>query len=346
MMIRVRAVRYPLKLVAAAFVYIVVALVCVSLGSVRFAPGEVFGALVNGVLRRAFFSGVAENAATIVWAIRAPRVLLTGIVGASLSIAGAAMQGLIKNPLADGSTLGVTSGGSLGAILAITLSISFPFMPGLSVTLMSVLFSFLSLVIILWFSGRIDANLSSNTIILTGIIFSMLASSLVSMIIAFAEDDIKNIVFWSMGSFSGRGWTHVALMTLFALPGIGLIAMRARELDAFAMGEEQAAYSGVNVKRTRLTVLICVSALCGAAVAICGSVAFIGLTVPHMVRMIAGPRHARLLPMCAFAGACFLMLCDLVSRTIISPIELPIGIVTSIAGAATFIYIFYRRRVA
>lgn len=338
---RTAAIFFTLSLIALG----VVVMVCVALGSVAFSPRDVLGSLANAVTGREIISDVAETAAPILWAIRAPRVLLAALVGASLSVAGAAMQGLLQNPLADGSTLGVTAGGSLGAVIAIAFGLSMPWLGGLAVTGVSILFSFCSLLLILWFSHRIDRNLSSNTIIMSGIIFSMLASSMVNLILSFVDDShMRSIVFWTMGSFAGRGWPYVGAMAVFAAGGILALLLKGRELDAFAMGEEQAMYAGVNTRGTRLWVLIAASALCGASVSMAGSVAFIGLTIPHMLRLLIGPVHRYLLPACALWGAIFLMLCDLLARTVVAPLELPVGIVTSLIGAGTFLAIFYSRR--
>ncbi len=314
-------------------------------GSVDIPPGETVGALLRAVTGRDILPYRAESY-SILLAIRLPRVLLAMLVGASLSAAGAAMQGLIRNPLADGSTLGVTSGASLGAVIAIALGIALPAWEQLSVTATGVLFAFGSLLLVLGFVRVIDRNLSSHTIILTGVIFSMLASSVSSLVIAFSGDAVKSIVFWSMGSLAGRGYFYAGLMAVCAVVGLTGIFASARELDAFAMGEEQAAYAGVDTRGARIRVLLCVSLLCGAAVSICGNIAFVGLAVPHIVRIAIGPVNTRLLPASAVAGAVFLTLCDLVSRTILRPIELPIGVLTSIFGAVLFIALFYRQSAA
>jgi iron complex transport system permease protein len=312
-------------------------------GSVDVPLLETVGIVVNAVTGLSPLPFRPESA-SILLAIRLPRVLLAVLAGASLSVAGGAMQGLIRNPLADGSTLGVTAGGSLGAVLVIATGITLPFLPQLTVTLASIVFAFASLLIILAFVRRVDRNLSSHTIILAGVVFSMLASSLTSLVIAFSGDAVKQIVFWSMGSLAGRGYVYVALLAVFAAVGIAGIFRHARELDAFAMGEEQAAYAGVDVRRVRKRVLLSVAVLCGAAVSVSGNIAFVGLVIPHIVRLAIGPVNTRLLPASALAGAIFLVLCDLVSRTLLRPLELPIGVLTSILGAAVFIVLFYRQR--
>ena len=329
---------------AALVLLAIVALFCMALGSVPFSMQDSLAVGVNSLFGNEILSIEHPNAATIILQLRAPRVLLAGLVGASLAMAGAAMQGLLKNPLADGSTLGVTAGGALGAVLALAFNFSLPIFPEFSTAFASIIFSFTSLFLILVFAKRMDANLASQTIILTGVIFAMLASALTSLIIAFSGEQMQRIVFWTMGSFSGRGYEHLFMMAVLSLPAILLIWSQHLELDALALGEEQAAYTGVNVQKVRLLLLIAVAILCGTAVALCGSIAFIGLTIPHIVRMLTGPVHRKLLPLCLIIGAIFLMLCDLFSRTLLPPLELPIGVMTSIVGALTFVFIFYRQR--
>jgi iron complex transport system permease protein len=283
-------------------------------------------------------------ARSVIVPIRLPRVLCVALVGASLSLAGASMQGLLKNPLADGSTIGVSSGASLGAVIAIAFGITFPKLPFAGTMIMAILFALGSLLIILGLAWRLDCSLSTNTIILIGVVFSMFASSVMSIIITFASDHLKSITFWTMGSLQGASYRNAAVLAgTFLIAGTVLL-LNARELNAFAIGEDNARQIGVNVRRVRLTVLIAVACLIGVCVSIGGTIGFVGLVTPHMVRMIVGPNHKRLLPASLFSGAVFLMLADLAARLLFSPRELPIGVVTSVIGAAVFVAIYYRAR--
>ena len=317
---------------------ILTAVICVCLGSVNVplkSTAEIFRRAILGL------DMPKELPASIILTVRLPRVLCVALTGASLSLCGAAMQGLLKNPLADGSTLGVSSGASLGAVIAIAFGISFPSLPFAGTMVMAILFAFISLLIILGLAYRLDFSLSTNTIILIGVIYSMFVSSAMSVIITFASNKLKQITFWSL---NGSTYANaLALAAAFAIFG-GILFIKARELNAFAVGEDNARNIGVDVKKTKLTVLICVSALIGVCVSIGGTIAFVGLVTPHAARFIAGPNHRRLLSASAFAGAIFLMLCDLAARTLLSPLELPIGVVTSLIGAVAFIIIFYRAR--
>ncbi len=314
---------------------------CVCVGSVNIPLKDTVSVVWNALWRLPMPGGLPD---AIILAVRLPRVLCVALVGASLSLCGAAMQGLLKNPLADGSTLGVSSGASLGAVLAIAFNLTVPGLPFAGTVVMAMLFALASLLIILALAYRLDFSLSTNTIILVGVIFSMFASSIISLIITFAPEKVRSITFWTLGSLQGASYANaILLLGALALFG-GAILAHARELNAFAMGEENARNVGVNVRRVRLGILVCVSALIGAAVSVGGAIGFVGLVTPHMVRMLVGPNHRRLLPACLFAGAVFLLLSDLVARVLLNPLELPIGVVTSLVGSAVFVYILYAAR--
>ncbi len=327
-----------------AAVMLVVFCACVCLGSVSVPLGDTLRTIGEGV--RGLFGGPKPSGftASIILSVRLPRVLCVALTGASLSLAGAAMQGLLKNPLADGSTLGVSSGAALGAVIAIAFGVSFPTLPFAGTMVMAMVFAFLSLTVILGLAYRLDYSLSTNTIILIGVIFSMFVSSIMSIIVTFAADRIQHITFWTMGSLQGTSYTNALTLAGAVLVFGGVVFCHARELNAFAVGEENARHVGVDVKRVKLVLLITVSGLIGVCVSIGGTIGFVGLVTPHMVRMLTGPNHRRLLPASFFGGASFLMLADLAARTVLNPRELPIGVVTSLVGAVVFVVIFYRAR--
>jgi len=324
-----------------AIVFLVVMSICVCVGSVNVPLRDTLTVIFNAIRRLPQPEGLAVP---IILTVRLPRVICVALTGAALSLAGGAMQGLLKNPLADGSTLGVSSGAALGAVIAIAFGITFPALPFAGTVIMAILFAFLSLLIILGLAYKLDYSLSTNTIILIGVIYSMFISSAMNIIITFAGDRIKQITFWTMGSLQGSSYENVIIL-LVALVVCGtILLLHARELNAFAIGEENAMHIGVNVRRTKLVILITVSVLIGVCVSIGGTIGFVGLVTPHMTRMIVGPNHRRLLPASLFGGAVFLMLADLVARVLLNPLELPIGVVTSLVGAVVFIFIFYRSR--
>ena len=315
-------------------------LLCVCAGSVPLSPGETLQILWRGLTgTEAGGSGEA-----IILRVRLPRVLCVALTGASLSLCGAAMQGLLRNPLADGSTLGVSSGASLGAVLAIVLGMQFPGLPFAGTMFMAMLFAFGSLALILTLAYALDRSLATGTIILIGVVFSMFVSSLMNLLITFAGEKIKSITFWTLGSLSGSTYVNALTLLLALTVCGGVLLALGGALNAFALGEEQAQHLGVSVRRVKLTVMAAVSVLLGVCVSIGGTIGFVGLVIPHMVRLVLGPDHRRLLPASLLAGAVFLLLADLVGRTLLSPIELPIGVVTSLVGAVAFLVIFYRSR--
>ncbi|MCL1791612.1 MAG: iron ABC transporter permease [Peptococcaceae bacterium] len=323
---------------------LIVLVLCVCVGSVNIPLGEMVKAIWNALLGLPVSEGAAQP---IIVSVRLPRVICVALVGGSLSLCGVVMQGLLRNPLADGSTLGVSSGASLGAVMAIAFGITFPGIPFAGTMVMAIVFAFLSLLIILSLAYRMDYSLSTHTIILIGVVYSMFVSSIISFIMTFSHEKIKTITFWTMGSLSGSHYQN-ALVLLGALLVCGaVIFAHAQSLNAFAIGEDNARHIGVNVNKVKFTLLISISVLIGICVSIGGSIGFVGLAVPHMTRMIVGPNHKRLLPASTFAGAVFLMLADLISRVVLRPLELPIGVVTSFVGAIMFVYIFYltRRRI-
>lgn len=318
-------------------------LLCVCVGSVAIPPGDTLTAIWNTLWGLEVPAGISKN---IILNVRLPRVLNVALMGAALSLCGAAMQGLLRNPLADGSTLGVSSGASLGAVISLAFGLTLPGTAYGGTMLMAMTFAFLSLLLILSLAYALDRSLATNSIILIGVIFSMFASSIMTLIISFSDEKIRSITFWTMGSLSGTGYSHAGILGAALLAGAVVLLRYARELNAFAIGEDNARHIGVNVRRVKLVTLIAVSALTGVCVSIGGTIGFVGLVVPHMARMVAGPNHKRLLPASMFSGAIFLLLADLAARTILSPIELSIGVVTSLVGAAAFLAIFYRTRKA
>lgn len=322
-------------------ILIVTMLLSVCIGSVSIPLEDTLVAIWNTIFGLSVPEGVSKS---IILSVRLPRILCVALSGAALSVCGAAMQGLLRNPLADGSTLGVSSGASLGAVISLAFGVTIPAFPYAGTIVMAMLFAFASLVLILSIAYALDRSLSTNSIILIGVIFTMFVSSIMNLIISFAGDKVKSITFWTMGSLSGSNYTHVLILLLSLIVCGGIILHYAEELNAFAIGENNARHIGVNVKKVKLMILITVSALIGICVSIGGTIGFVGLVMPHMARMIIGPNHKRLLPASLFSGAIFLLLADLVARTLLSPIELSIGVVTSLVGSVVFVIIFYKTR--
>ena len=284
------------------------------------------------------------TAYSILWNIRMPRVVLAALVGAALAIAGAAFQGLLKNPLADPYTLGISSGASVGAVFTLFFGVSLPVFGFFTLPIFSMIGAFVTLVVVMGFARLVDRTMKMETLILTGIIFSSFLGSCISLMIALTGEELRSIMGWLLGSVSMRGWPYVKMILPFVIIGALILWLHRRELNAMIYGEERAKYLGVDVKRSKYIILIGGSMLTGAAVAVSGTIGFVGLVVPHMVRMVLGADHRHLLIISFFNGASLLVICDLVSRTIIAPTELPIGVITSFIGAPVFAYIFFKQR--
>ncbi|RSL32059.1 iron ABC transporter permease [Salibacterium salarium] len=289
-------------------------------------------------------ASINETDVSIIINIRFPRVILAVLVGAALAIAGVAFQGLLKNPLADPYTLGVSSGSALGAVIVLYTGLSLPFLGNFTLPVISIITGFLTLLCILGFVRAIEKTLRTETIILAGIIVSSFLGSFISLIIALTGDELRQIISWLMGSVSMRGWEYSGLMFPFFLGGVVLLLLNSKELNALVFGEETAKTLGVDADKRRIVILAGASLLTGSAVAVSGTIGFVGLVIPHLVRLLYGPDHRLLLPLSLFAGAGFLVLTDLAARTIIAPTELPIGVITAILGAPVFGLLLYQQR--
>lgn len=315
----------------------------ISLGSLSIPFSTIAYILTDGRIPLLSSDEISPMIYNIVMSIRMPRVLLAMLVGFSLSIAGAAFQGLLKNPLAEPYTLGVSSGASVGAVISLFLGLTVPFFEQFTLPLLSILFALLTLLFVLAFSKLVDRKISVETIILTGIIFSSFLGAVISLMIALSGEELRQIVVWLMGSVSMRGWPYVSMIIPFTIVGVLILLLNTKELNALSFGEETARQLGVDVPKRKLFILIAASLLTGSAVAVSGTIGFVGLVIPHITRMIWGPDHKKLLPLAMLNGGTFLILADLVARTMIAPQELPIGVITSIIGAPIFALIFFNR---
>lgn len=289
---------------------------------------------------------VPKNEEMIIWNIRFPRVLLALFVGASLALAGAAFQGLLRNPLADPYTIGVSSGAALGAVAVLFFQVTIIGLGSFTLPVVAIISGLLSLLFVFGLVRLSNRGLAIETIILAGIIISAFIGSIISLIISLGDrDSMTQIIYWLYGSVGMRGWSHVQLIVPFMILGTLLLFIHYRELNAMALGEEAADHIGVDVKRGKIFILVGASLLTGAAVAVSGSIGFVGLVIPHLIRLITGPNHRHVLPLSMLVGGGFLVLADLGARTIIAPKELPIGVITALIGAPVFAVLLVRERV-
>lgn len=287
-------------------------------------------------------SEVAPNSVSIIWDLRIPRVLLAFLVGAAVSASGAVMQSTFQNPLASPYTMGIASGASLGAGLAIVLKISFFGL--LTLPLFGLSFALATMFILLVFCAKLDTKMTGNTIILAGMVFSLFLNAILMLISALNFEDMRAITLWQMGSFALRGWQSVALFVPFFIVGTGGIVLMHRRMDILSLGDDQAITLGVNAKRTKILLYLLVALLTGSAVALAGIIGFIDLISPHIARKIFGAKHSRLIPSSMLLGGAIMVICDLVSRVALPGGELPIGAISAFIGAPFFAVVFFRRR--
>ncbi|GAA0447543.1 iron ABC transporter permease [Lentibacillus halophilus] len=319
-------------------------LTAVSIGTVSIPLVETVNIIGGQLFHLSIDDHIGAMHTNIIVDIRLPRVLLAGLVGGSLAISGAVFQGLLQNPLADPYILGVSSGASVGAVATLFFNISIPLLGLYTLPVLSIVTALLTMFVVLFFARQADRAMRVETIILTGVIFSSFLGSFISLIIALTDDRLQQIMGWLLGSVSMRGWDYIGIILPFFIIGTLILLMNSKELNALVFGEARAKHLGVDVQKRKIIILVAGSILTGAAVAVSGAIGFVGLVIPHMMRRLWGPDHRHLLPLSIITGAGFLMLTDLVSRTIISPSVLPIGVITALIGAPVFALILMKQR--
>ncbi len=328
-------------------VWLAVLLACTCISSLAMGPTgtSLWGAMLK------LITGVPLTTIeqVVLFDIRLPRLVLGVAVGASLAVSGAVMQGLFRNPLADPGLVGVGAGAGLGAIIAIVLGGLLPLalrdaMGSYLISLAAFFGGWLSTILLYKVSTR-GGQTSVATMLLAGIALGALAGAVSGILVYMADDQqLRDLTFWGLGSLAGSTWTKV----LAAVPIIGVAVITSfwlsRGLNGLALGEATAAHLGIDVQAMKSRAILCVAAATGAAVAVSGGIGFIGIVVPHLLRLATGPDHDTLLPNAALLGASLLLGADIISRLIIAPSELPIGIVTAVLGAPVFLWILLRRR--
>jgi iron complex transport system permease protein len=320
-------------------------LTCVLLGNL-IGPADLAPDEVAGVLLERLFGidlAISSRADAIVWEIRLPRVLLAGVVGGALAFSGAAYQGVFRNPLADPYLLGVASGAGFAGALAIVLDL--PLSSGGFSLLPLVSFAGAMTAVLAAYSvARVAGQTPNTTLILAGVAISSLAVSATSYLMILDARNVSGVLSWLLGSFNGSSWRDLSYVLPYALPAAGLIFLHGRMLNVLQLDEAEASQLGINVQRTKTLILLAASLATAAAVSVVGVVGFVGLIAPHAVRLLIGPDYRRLLPVAALTGASLLILADVGARTLVSPSELPVSVVTSFVGAPFFLYLLKRQR--
>ena len=329
------------------FLVLIVALIaaCVlsaAIGQLFIPPLEVIGSLLNKVGLDWLADPSHEFGEEALWQVRFPRVVMTVLVGAALAVAGAMMQGVFGNPLAEPGVVGVSSGAAVGASASILFGWTFL---GAFTTPAFAFVSGLITTFIVYTVSRSGGRTEVITLVLTGVAVNAIAGAAIAYITFAAPTSAREqIVFWQMGSFNGSLWSQVGLILPLIAFGIIIAQTLAPGLDILSLGEKSARHVGINVERLRIIVMAVVALLVSAAVAFCGIIAFVGLVVPHIIRMIIGPGHRLLLPASVLGGAVLLSIADLAARTLVEFADLPIGMLTSLVGGPFFFYLIRRSR--
>ncbi|MBO0462670.1 MULTISPECIES: FecCD family ABC transporter permease [unclassified Enterococcus] len=281
---------------------------------------------------------------TILWQVRLPRVVLAFLVGAALAVSGTVMQSLLGNPLASAYTLGVSSGASLGAALIIVSGITLPLFPNFTLPLTGFIFGLATVFIVLMMSQRLDQQLSNQTVILVGMVMTLFVGAMLTIVTALFKDHLQQLVFWQMGSFSGSTWAKIQIFLPILLIGTLALWFSASSLDVLSLGEEEAMISGVDVRTIKLWVMVLAALLAGSAVSFVGVIGFVDLIAPHVIRRYFGASHRWVIPGAALLGGSMMVVGDTISRTLLSPQEIPIGAVTALIGAPFFAYVYFKRK--
>lgn len=316
----------------------------IGVGSVQVPPGDILSIVMERMFAIPLPDHIPASYSAMVLDMRLPRVLLAFLTGAALAVCGGVMQSLLQNPLASPFGLGVSAGAGLGAAFVIVLGVT---SAGLGIFLMpavSLIFALGTVFLVLFLSAKLDRGMSNVTVILVGMVISLFCNAVISLLATSSPAHAQRIQLWQLGSFSMREWSAVwALLPVTIL--ISLYFMRyAEELDVMTFGEEQAQAMGVDLRKVKGRLMTAVAVLVGTAVAFVGIIGFVDLIVPHMARRFFGAAHRRLIPACTLLGGTFLVLCDLASRTLTPPHEIPIGSITALLGAPFFLYLFFAGR--
>lgn len=312
--------------------FIICFFIGVGVGAVKIPLSEIIGII---------FMGHRTDNRVILMDIRMPRVIISAVLGAGLSAVGGVMQGVFKNPLVDSYTLGMSSGAALGAVLSIVTGIS---IFGYATTGVFAFLGAVSTLFFVYYLSKTKNRVSINSLLLSGVAVSYFLSSIISFLMMLNRNKIDQIVFWTMGSLSSATWQKLIFSSSFILPGILVLCFFSRELNIMSLGEESAHYMGVDVEKLKYILLVICSLIVGAVVSTGGTIGFLGLVAPHIVRLIWGSDNRKLIPYSAIMGGAILMLSDALGRILIQPSEIPVGVMTSIMGGPFFVFLLRRQK--
>ena len=325
-------------LLALSLGLLLVMVLATSVGTVTVPLGQVVGIVARRLLGVGPAGGWSPQAEAIIFQIRLPRVVTAAVVGSALAAAGTLFQGLLRNPMADPYIIGTSGGAALGATVALILPWQVVWLGFTPVPILAFVGA-MGAVLLVYRIARVGPRTPITTLLLAGFALSSLLAAVMSLLMLAGTRTLQRVVLWTMGGVVTSGWSQILVVTPLVLVGIVLAFLLTPDLNAFLLGEEQAAHLGVNVERRKLALLMVGSLLTAAAVSVSGLVGFIGLVVPHVSRLLFGSDHRFLLPASALVGSIFLVLADLLARMLMSPAEIPVGIITALVGAPFFIYL-------
>ncbi|WP_138494168.1 FecCD family ABC transporter permease [Paenibacillus pinistramenti] len=326
-------------------ILILTLLICVGIGSVYIPVGEIARILLHKLpgIQHLITPNWELSSEKIVLQVRLPRVILGLLVGSALAAAGAAFQGVLRNPLADPYTLGVSSGASAGAALLIFFGWQYSVAGIFTLPAAAFICGIATLAAVLKLAGD-KGKIPAESLILAGVVMQSFLGAIVSFLTTMSKSTVNEILFWTMGGLSLRGWAYNALLFPYFIAGLAVLWSGARRLNLLALGEREAAYTGLNVERTKLVMLITATFMSAAAVSVSGVIGFVGLVVPHMLRLIVGSDYRLLMPLSVLGGGIFMMWSDLAARTLLAPTEIPLGVVTAFVGAPFFAYLLHKSK--
>ena len=280
---------------------------------------------------------------TIIWKVRMPRIIMAALVGFGLAVVGGTFQGMFRNPLADPHILGVSFGAALGATIAILTEIQMNFF-GLGVIACFAMIGAFVTIFFVYTIARSENGISTTGVLLTGTALSTMISSMISLLMTFHHEQIEKVYMWTLGSFSAANTTKNIFLVIVVFGGSAIIFMLSRELNALVTGDDSAKSLGIEIERVKKLLIVVCSAIVAACVSVSGVIGFIGLIIPHCVRLLFGADHRIMLPYAGIVGAIFMVFCDMLARTLTKPSEIPVGVITAIIGAPYFIFLLLRKR--
>jgi iron complex transport system permease protein len=313
----------------------------VSVGSAEIGIGTVWRVIVDHVLTG---NGAGMDPdAVIIWELRLPRVILVALIGGTLAVAGTVFQGILRNPLADPYVLGVSSGAAVGSALIVITGWGLSLLGSWSLPLAAFAGAAVSVLLVLRLA-QIRKHLQVTSLILAGVVVQAFFGAVLTLIISLSPEELNRIQFWLMGSLALREWQHVEAVLPFCVGGFALCWLFSRELNLFALGDRSATHLGLSVSQVRLGLILLASLMTGAAVSVAGMIGFVGLVIPHIMRMLTGGDHRTLIPLSLLAGAIFLIWADALARVVLEPRELPLGVITAFVGAPFFAVILRKHQ--